>query len=154
MINQIFQNIRQRTEYISEVQSHVLNVLRSFQKDALKQGVDISIEAVDPDVTGGYLELEEVGTTQKSRVTVEINSLGEVRILRAFSDRSSVEETQDYETRPLDLNMPPISAATNVLLAIADDHSGFVGTSLETFLETRVFGSAQAPQQPFDPVPS
>lgn len=152
MISDIFQDIRQRNEYVSEVQRYVLDVLYSFQKDALKQGANISIDAADPNVTGGYLELVETGATQNSRVTVEVSSLGEMRILRAFSDHNSFDETQSYVTRVLDMEMPPISSATDVLLAIADDHTGFIGTSLGTFLEAQAFNARPPPDQDFEPL--
>lgn len=151
MISDIFQEIRERSIYISEVQKHVHDVLVAFQQDAHLQGQSISIESCDPDVNGGYLELIQRGPKQDNRVTVEINTLGNVRILRAFSEKGSLEDRRAHELHALDFETASVSAATNVLLAIADEHGGFVGTSLGAFLEAKAFDNrphAHIPEPP------
>lgn len=142
MISYIFQEIRERTEYVSEVQSHIHAVLAAFQQDAQRQGRRIKFAASPSDtVTGSTVELTELPDQagNSSGIVLEINCAGDVLIWR----NNTIEhrpEPDEVERRSLDLSQPALRTATTVLLIMANDHRGFVGTSLEHFLNASALG--------------
>lgn len=144
VISDIFQEIRKRTKYVSEVQSHIHAVLAAFQQDARSQGRRIKFAASPPDTaTGGTVELTELPDQagNSSSVILEINCTGDVLIWRNNTvDHRS--EPDEVERRPLNLSQPAVSTAVDVLLIMADDHRGYVGTSLEHFLNASALNQA------------
>lgn len=144
MISNIFQEIRQRTEYVSEVQSHIHAVLAAFQQDAQNQGRRIKFAASFPDsATGSTVELTEVinGEGNGSNINLEINCTGDALIWRSNTIRHRPEQ-DEVERRPLDFSKAPLSTAVDVLLIMADDHRGFIGSKLESFLDAAALGQA------------
>lgn len=149
----LFQEIRGRVEYIAEVQRYIHSVLDEFQRDARNQGKRIKFSAGPPDTaTGSTVELTELPDQQgnRSSITLEINCTGDVVIWR---DNTVDHHTEpdEVERRSLNFSQPPLSTAVDVLLIMADDHRGFVGSELENFLNVSVLG--QAPER-LAPVPS
>ena len=142
MISDIFQEIRERTDYVSEVQSHIHAVLAAFQQDAANQGRRIKFAASPPDTaTGSTVELTELRDRDgnSSSIVLEINCAGDILIWR----NNTIEhrpEPDEVERRPLDFSKTPISTAVDILLIMADDHRGFVGSTLESFLDASALG--------------
>ena len=84
MVAKVFEEMRWRTNYLSEVQKHVLGVLHEFLADAVNNGNQIEIKDTSASVMGPTIEIKESGK-KKSSIYAEIYTTGHVEIMRECS---------------------------------------------------------------------
>jgi hypothetical protein len=149
MITDVLQEIKHRAEYVAEVRAHVCEVLGQFQQDAEAKGAKMSLVLDTPGPSGASIELSEKTSRSNSSIYAEINTTGDIVIMRQ-NNLGGPPEAAESERRPLDLTKDPISTAADVLLILADDHLGYVGSSLESFLGRSTGASLT---ETFDPGP-
>ena len=150
MISEVFQEIRERSTYVSEVRKYVFEVLKDFQADAQQQGVRIIVAEGIADVTGESLDLSERGKEESSTISLEINSTGNVLLWRRHT-RGLKSEIDEPEHRLIDMSKPAVSTAAEILLAMAGDHRGFVGSTLENYLQSATSDQAPSHTSTFTP---
>ena len=142
----IFKEIENRISYVSEVHSLVTEILTEFTERTALHGGNVAIKTDAPDLAGATLTLTQQGA-EPSSIYAEINTAGDVRISRRNPDSGSLREI-DSETRFLDFSQPPIASATDIVLALAQDHRGYVGAVLEAYLAQEFKPNAETSHAP------
>ncbi|MEW7006739.1 hypothetical protein [Lentilitoribacter sp. EG35] len=136
MVAKVFEEMKWRKNYLTEVQEHVLGVLHEFRADAANNGNKIEIEDTAATVMGPTIEIKESGE-RKSSIYAEIYTTGDIEIMRECSVNGKSGKAIE-ERHLIDFSKETEATAVDLLLIMARDHLGFVGAKLENYLNNQI----------------
>lgn len=137
MVNNVFQELRQRAQYVSEVTEIVGAVLQGFQADAASRGHIVVLGVSADGITGSSISMRDHGKPEISSIEAEVNATGDILITRELRRNGIPVNEPETERRKLDFSQPPSSTAVDVLLVLSDEYLGFIGNKLQVHLETK-----------------
>ena len=134
MVNNVFQELRQRAQYVSEVTEIVGAVLQGFQADAAAKGQTVVLGVSADGITGSSISVRDHGVPEISSIEAEVNATGDMLITRDLRRNGIPVNEPETERRPLDFSQPPASTAVDVLLILSDEYLGFIGNNLQNYI--------------------
>lgn len=148
MVNDVFQELRQRAQYVSEVTEIVGAVLQGFQADAASRGQTVVLGVSADDITGSSISVRDHGKPEISSIEAEVNATGDILITRELRRDGIPVNEPETDRRPLDFSQPPASTAADVLLILSDEYEGFIGNSLQNYIALKSGFESQPDPEP------